>query len=369
MLCCLGIYRNLRRSKLHGLIESGGGHHAWDITTQQYEEVLKWLYASTVIYCPAAFLIKATLLLLIARVYAVERAVARATYIFIWFLLMVYTPIQILKVLICKPINSFWKQDIDGNCLPQRKIFLSDSSLAIVSDLFILVIPIVMTVRLRMSIAKKIKIMCLLGAGGVATAVTIWRLVKVIEFQTTTDPTADWVLLNILTILELSIGLVCSCLPSANLLIEQRRRPAQRVNPPYTPPQRRRLKKNKGTAPDMPELREAKVPTPWLTTFPEQGRTVTLDFDCELAFFTGSVSNNTEKAKTPDELFVTRHATSLDGQREGWLEIEALPPVVAAGQSKTTYRDMTIDREVAQMSENRPWDCIWDGSPNSRHTG
>jgi hypothetical protein len=186
------------------VIKHGEGYHAWDMTSHQYEEVLKWLYASSVVYCPAAYFTKVTLLLLIARVYAIEQRVARATYIFIWALLIIYIPIQIMKIAICNPIRSYWVHDIKGQCLPQRKIFLADAALAIVTDLAILVIPVIMTVKLHMRVRKKVKIMCLLGAGGVAIAVTIWRLVALVDFQHSTDTTSGFSLLTILTLVERS---------------------------------------------------------------------------------------------------------------------------------------------------------------------
>lgn len=195
------------------MIQYGAGHHAWDVSPDAYSQFLKvsldqhfreawvftyhlvpqWLYAGSIIYCPAAYFIKVTLLLVIARVFAVKESVARGIYIFIFALLVAYIPIEIPKILICNPIRAFWDADVPGTCLNQRKIFIADISLAIITDIIILVAPIWLIWPLRQPLRKKVKIVFLLGAGGIATASTVFRLYLAIKFVHSTDVTYDFV--------------------------------------------------------------------------------------------------------------------------------------------------------------------------------
>ncbi|KPM41738.1 hypothetical protein AK830_g4853 [Neonectria ditissima] len=178
----------------------GEGYHAWEIRLPEYYQLLKWLYASTVIYCPAAFFTKATILLLMARVFAVEERISKAIHIFIWALLVAYIPLQVIKTVVCIPISSLWDPTVrDVHCINQRKVFFCDVSLAILTDLIVLLVPIPLTWRLRMPLRKKIKILVLLSAGGVATAVTVFRTYKVAQFLDSGDLTADFVVIDILT--------------------------------------------------------------------------------------------------------------------------------------------------------------------------
>lgn len=80
-----------------------------------------------------------------------------------------------------------------GKCLKQPRIFIADISLAILTDLIILVIPIVLIWPLRASPRKKLKMVVMLGAGGVAVGVTSYRLYAVIAYLTSTDVTSDFV--------------------------------------------------------------------------------------------------------------------------------------------------------------------------------
>ena len=368
------------------------------------DEFLQWLYASSIIYCPTAYFTKVTLLLLIARVFAVKESVSRALHVFVFALLVAYLPIQAVKIAICTPVHSYWDPNVDGHCLDQRRIFLSDLCLAILTDLVILIVPIPLTWRLRMSWGKKLKIMLLLGAGGAATATTIYRLYAVVEFQKSTDVASDFVLLDILTVVELTIGVMCACLPATNLLLEHRfgRRPS--AASPSSPRSgkyqhhghlvwrglgttiSRYIKSSSTeTAPigvnDEETLSMAEAPGL---------KAVLPNFDTELAMLSGRGDSDESRGNDEDgvitvsrctptclleriepqsqpeqEWFALERATSRDGRREGWLS-----PQGASGSSghEESRVSETITLELARVSGNRPWTRIWDGRVNGLGT-
>ncbi|KAL9567484.1 hypothetical protein ACKAV7_008434 [Fusarium commune] len=204
------------------MIHYGEGYHAWEVTPEDYSQVLKWLYANSIIYFPTAYFTKVTLLLLISRVFAVKERVARSIHVFIVMLFVAYLPVQIVKIVICIPIRAYWDPSVDGRCLNQRKIFLFGLALAIFTDFVILLVPIPLTWSLRVSLRKKVKIIALLGAGGVATGMTILRMYKAVKFIDSNDVTADFGSLILTTMAELTIGLICSCFPAVSILIKRK---------------------------------------------------------------------------------------------------------------------------------------------------
>lgn len=82
---------------------------------------------------------------------------------------------------------------MEGRCLDQAKIFLSDIALAILTDLIVLVIPIVLIWPMQASLKKRLKVAVMLGAGGVAVGVTSYRMYAVVMYFESTDVTADFV--------------------------------------------------------------------------------------------------------------------------------------------------------------------------------
>lgn len=150
------------------------------------------------LYCPAAYFIKASLLLLTARVFAVYERVARAIKWFVVTLAIAYIPIQFVKMFVCIPVESFWDHSIrPTRCLNQAKAFIFDLSLAILTDAIILIIPITLTWRLTMPLAERLKIAAILGAGGVALGVTTFRMYLLSAYLVTDDITSRFVYLNI----------------------------------------------------------------------------------------------------------------------------------------------------------------------------
>lgn len=118
-----------------------------------------------------------------------------------------YLPVQIVKMAICRPISAYWEYTARAGvtasnpyCVNQTYLFLTDISLAVVTDFIILVVPIPLALSMRaLSLWQKCKIIVLLSAGGVATGTTVFRTVKIVEFIGSTDPTADFTILSIFT--------------------------------------------------------------------------------------------------------------------------------------------------------------------------
>ncbi|KAK2045413.1 hypothetical protein LZ31DRAFT_616718 [Colletotrichum somersetense] len=178
----------------------GEGYHAWEVTKEAYKNIMLALYIGSIIYCPAAYFTKVSLLLFEARVFSVYHRVAKAIRAFIVALAILYTPILFAKAFFCIPISAAWDLDIKPiKCLNQRKVFLFDMSLGLLTDIVILVLPLLLTSSLQMPLRPKIKIVGLLSAGGAATAVSMLRLCKAVEYLETTDATEGFFLLNLTT--------------------------------------------------------------------------------------------------------------------------------------------------------------------------
>ncbi|KAK1980761.1 hypothetical protein LZ30DRAFT_658757 [Colletotrichum cereale] len=178
----------------------GEGYHAWEVTKEAYKNIMLSLYIGSIIYCPAAYFTKVTLLLFEARVFSVYQKVAKSIHTFIVALAILYVPIIFAKAFFCTPVAAAWNPDIKPvRCISQRKVFLSDMSLGLLTDVVTLVLPLFLTGSLQMPLRTKIKVVALLGAGGAATGVSILRLYKAIEYLDPTDATEGFVLLNLTT--------------------------------------------------------------------------------------------------------------------------------------------------------------------------
>lgn len=66
----------------------------------------------------------------------------------------------------CTPVQKTWNLAImEGACINRTPVFIATAVLNMVTDISILVLPIPMIVKLQMSRAKKVGLICMFGVG------------------------------------------------------------------------------------------------------------------------------------------------------------------------------------------------------------
>ncbi|KAK2036614.1 hypothetical protein LZ31DRAFT_483269 [Colletotrichum somersetense] len=197
----------------------GGGYHVYEnacIQDQLTSSLV--LYALSLVYGPSSLFTKITLLWITMRVFRLHRKTMIGGYAAI-ILLTCYTILVLcLKAVICRPISGFWDPTIRATCYNQNAIFVADTAVGAISDIFILCLPIPVALNLRMLWHQRLKVIAMLSSGGVATAASVTRLVISTKLQHSEDETIDHMRFNLLGTAEVCIGLMCACLPAINIL-------------------------------------------------------------------------------------------------------------------------------------------------------
>ncbi|GMG09538.1 unnamed protein product [Aspergillus oryzae var. brunneus] len=147
-------------------------------------------------YGPTAYLTKVSLLWIMTRVFSPFRKAVTFIYIFLGVMLAYYIPAVIVKIRICDPISKFWDPDRPGTCLNQRSIIMADAVVSVVSDLIILLVPLPLTLGLQLPTKKKMRVMGILGAGGLAVASSIIRLILIAYTGQSEDGTMAFMRIN-----------------------------------------------------------------------------------------------------------------------------------------------------------------------------
>ena len=90
-----------------------------------------------------------------------------------------YIIISFIKIFMCNPVNAYWSDDSlqKGHCFSQAGVIIADSVISFVTDIAIFAFPVIFAWNLQMALWRKIKIVILLGLGGVAVAFSLYRLV------------------------------------------------------------------------------------------------------------------------------------------------------------------------------------------------
>ncbi|KAJ5982576.1 hypothetical protein N7451_012676 [Penicillium sp. IBT 35674x] len=173
----------------------GGGYNIDDVSDPDQVQFKKFCYIATILYCPMALFVKVALLSILTRIFKPFRGKVWFIYCFLACLVTYYTIALIVKIRMCAPIPS------------------------VVSDITILILPLPLTWSLQMSRNRKLRVIGILSAGGLATAFSLYRLVLVLKDGNSANQTIVFMDVILSGNAEGGMGLICACLPVLNVLI------------------------------------------------------------------------------------------------------------------------------------------------------
>ncbi|KAG5992423.1 hypothetical protein E4U54_003650 [Claviceps lovelessii] len=196
----------------------GGGLNMWEIPKENIQEFFKTCYAATIFYMPMALAVKLALLLITIRVFGkVHRKTLAAIYCLIAILCGYYGSGLFVKIFVCWPISAYWRGESE-KCLNHGAIIIADSVVSVVSDLVILLLPVPLTWSLQLPLKKRLRVIGMLCAGGIATAFSIYRLHLILTELKSANQSVVFEKVILSGNAEAAIGLICACLPAVNTL-------------------------------------------------------------------------------------------------------------------------------------------------------
>ncbi|KFH46893.1 hypothetical protein ACRE_022690 [Hapsidospora chrysogenum ATCC 11550] len=200
------------------LTMNGGGINQWEIAPETMQLFLKSGYAATIFYAPMAMSVKLALLLIITRVFgAIHKKTRIGVYILIGIIVAYYTSGVFIKIFICWPIPAYWKGQTE-KCLDQSAIITADAIISVISDLVILLLPTPLTWSLQLSTKRRLRIIGMLCAGGIATAFSVYRLILIVGEGKAVNQSIVFTKVVLSGNAEAGIGLICACLPAVNAI-------------------------------------------------------------------------------------------------------------------------------------------------------
>lgn len=122
----------------------------------------------------------------------------------------------------CSPVSYswlFWDGAHKGTCINRNAGTWAHACVNILLDLVILAVPLMQLRNLRTtySTRKKIHIFCMFSVGIIVTVVSALRLQSLIVFMQSHNLTYDNLSCVQWSIVEIHVGIICACLPSARV--------------------------------------------------------------------------------------------------------------------------------------------------------
>ncbi|KAI3059596.1 hypothetical protein CBS147353_10534 [Aspergillus niger] len=224
----------------------GGGYHIDDVSAAHQILFRKFCYVATVLYCLMALFVKITLLFILIRIFSPYRSKILFIYVLLGCLCIYYIVAEVVKTRICDPVPSYCTLDPKASCLNQQAALIADSVISVVTDFIILVLPLPLTWSLQMSRTKKLRVIGMLSAGGLATAFSLYRLVLVLREGSSRDQTIVFLIVILSGNAEGGVAMICACLPTINILINKLRKKECSSQRYYAPESSVNLDKLKG---------------------------------------------------------------------------------------------------------------------------
>lgn len=138
-----------------------------------------------------------------------------------------------VTIFACHPISKSWNKSLDGTCLSSRSIWYGTSIMIILTDFFIIILPINEIRNLKLRLFKKVLLACLFSLGIFVIICTVIRMVTVSPRTTAGDqickpiakaaslllpflltdplPTDYQAMSNSWTFVEVNVGIMCAC--------------------------------------------------------------------------------------------------------------------------------------------------------------
>ncbi|UNI16606.1 hypothetical protein JDV02_003033 [Purpureocillium takamizusanense] len=206
---------------IDGLTANGIGKDVWTLTTKEVSNVALYLYILEILYFAGMSLIKLSLSLFYLHIFSgpIVRKLLWATVVFNILYGFAFVLAAIFQ---CSPIDYYWRRYLDaghGTCVNINIFGWLNAAIGVAIDLWMIGLPLSQVIPLRLHWKKKIGVAIMFLLGTFVTVVSILRLQSLILFANSNNPTWDQWETAYWSIIEVNVGMICTCLPSLRLIL------------------------------------------------------------------------------------------------------------------------------------------------------
>ncbi|KAF3929777.1 hypothetical protein ABW19_dt0206240 [Dactylella cylindrospora] len=196
----------------------------WDISWNTYAKAQAYQTILSLVYPIPLFFIKTSLLLFylpLCPSYASEFRSVMRTCIFVTFFFILATTVTNFFVILfqCERI-AFWDEEVTTYCkFDVRLAQVVMGAFGVVTDIVVWLMPLPLIWRLDLGKREKALAVLTFGLGAAACVVSGFRLRAIMLYNYVVDGKFESVNVNILTVIELNLAIICSSAPAIRALI------------------------------------------------------------------------------------------------------------------------------------------------------
>ncbi|KAK8903733.1 hypothetical protein QC760_008195 [Botrytis cinerea] len=197
---------------------AGAGRHQWDVQLKDLKHFLYGLHIISILNGCIVLTIKASILLQYVTIFSIgERKWFFWTcHTFIWLNVVFYATCFFMEIFSCKPIVKAWDPFMTtGSCpINVKYLNIAASSINVISDLAILLLPQGIIWKLNMNASKRLGVSLIFAAALLACIFASVRLYYGVVLYYSDDITYYTSMFAIHMCAELGLAIIVSCLPA-----------------------------------------------------------------------------------------------------------------------------------------------------------
>ncbi|KAH8893018.1 hypothetical protein GQ53DRAFT_122477 [Thozetella sp. PMI_491] len=209
------------------VVQYGYGRDIWTLSFDEMTTINKLLYCHELMWSLILTSTRISILFFYRRVLPFEimpklKHVVNASIL--WTICGGIT-ITLPLIFRCTPFepqfNSFQNGPADLHCIDMQKHAWATGAINFSSDILLALLPVPALGKLRLHWRKKAGVCLMFCAGGFVTFASIPRMVSLMQYVSTFNPTYDWVYVSFWSATEAYVGVMCACMPRVYILVSR----------------------------------------------------------------------------------------------------------------------------------------------------
>ncbi|KAK6858235.1 CFEM domain-containing protein [Apiospora arundinis] len=128
------------------------------------------------------------------------------------------------SVFTCIPVYKYWYRDVPGHCNIEGLQYIVTSSITVLTDILVLLLPIKIVVGLQMPTRLKVGLMLVLTLGFIVTVISILRLAWLVEYHyggLFLKPDFSYDIRFVYSTIECNLAIICASIPALSSLLKR----------------------------------------------------------------------------------------------------------------------------------------------------
>ncbi|OQD93864.1 hypothetical protein PENSOL_c029G07864 [Penicillium solitum] len=201
-------------------VKYGTGRHKWDLTKADVVPTAKVRYVTHIIYTLISGLIKVSICLLYLRVFPNIRIICLAT---IAFVTAMSVAIILATIFQCSPVDAVYDEQKYKHytCFASIPFWYATAALSLVTDIWILLLPLKTVLGLHLRTRKRFVIAGLLSLGSFACIASIVRMVYIVKLYQSSDPSWDTFGISVWSGIEIAVAIIAASIPATKPIMNK----------------------------------------------------------------------------------------------------------------------------------------------------